>query len=171
MACLHERAPFDNSAGERMSITFDLPMPQHAWNSQTELHIPSEAGAGKQAVDQLLSQLQHHQWEENDIFGVHLAVEEALVNAIKHGNQNDHSKRVHIVYRMSETHVQIEITDEGPGFNPNNVPDPTEDDNLEVPSGRGLMLMRSFMSSVEFNERGNGVIMEKQRGGEASVEA
>ena len=147
-----------------MSTTFDLPMSYQAWNSQTELHIPSEAGAGKLAVDELLNHLQRRQWVEHDIFGVHLAVEEALVNAIKHGNQNDQNKKVHIVYKMSDDAVRIEITDEGPGFNPSDVPDPTDDDNLEVPSGRGLMLMRSFMSLVEFNERGNGVIMEKRRG-------
>ena len=147
-----------------MSITFDGPMSFQIWNSQTELHIPSEPSAGKQAVDELLSHLQRRDWVEHEIFGVHLAVEEALVNAIKHGNQNDHSKQVHIVYRMSEDAVRIEITDEGPGFDPSEVPDPTDDDNLEVPSGRGLMLMRSFMSLVEFNERGNGVIMEKRRG-------
>lgn len=147
-----------------MSITFDSPMSFQVWNSQAELHIPSEPGAGKQAVDQLLSHLQNNQWVEHDIFGVHLAVEEALVNAIKHGNQNDQTKQVHIVYKMSDDAVRIEITDEGPGFDPSEVPDPTDDDNLEVPSGRGLMLMRSFMSLVEFNERGNGVIMEKRRG-------
>jgi serine/threonine-protein kinase RsbW len=147
-----------------MSITFDTPMSYQAWNSHTELHIPSEPSAGKQAVDQLLSHLERNQWVENDIFGVHLAVEEALVNAIKHGNQNDRTKKVHIIYKMSDTHVRIEITDEGPGFDPGDVADPTDDENLELPSGRGLMLMRSFMSLVEFNERGNGVIMEKRRG-------
>ena len=147
-----------------MSVTFDGPTSFQAWNLHTELRIASEPGAGKQAVDELLSHLQRHQWVEHDIFGVHLAVEEALVNAIKHGNRNDQSKQVHIVYKLADDVVRIEITDEGPGFDPKDVPDPTDDDNLEVPSGRGLMLMRSFMSVVEFNERGNGVVMEKRRG-------
>jgi serine/threonine-protein kinase RsbW len=59
--------------------------------------------------------------------------------------------------------LRVEITDEGGGFNPASVPDPTEDDNLECPCGRGLMLMRSFMSVVRFNDRGNSVLMERSR--------
>ena len=114
-------------------MSIDSPISTQAWSSQAELHIPSEAGAGKEAVDQLLSYLQRNQWVEHDIFSVHLAVEEALVNAIKHGNQNDQNKQVHIVYKMSDTHVRIEITDEGRGFDPTEVPDPTDDENSPRP--------------------------------------
>lgn len=136
---------------------------QGGWSWSSEHSIPSDTGAGRAVLDALLRQLQLHQWGEHDTFAIHLAVEEALVNAIKHGNQDDPSKQVHVVSRVSPHCVVIEIADEGGGFDPGAVPDPTEDENLEAPSGRGLMLMRSFMSRVEFNARGNRVTMEKHR--------
>jgi serine/threonine-protein kinase RsbW len=141
-------------------------MSEPAWSSTGELHLPSDAEAGKRAVDELLTRLQEHEWLENDIFGVHLAVEEALVNAIKHGNQYDDNKQVHFLYKLCKDRVRIEIIDEGDGFDPGDVPDPTDDDNLETPSGRGIMLMRNFMSHVEYNKTGNHVVMEKVRNGE-----
>ena len=85
------------------------------------------------------------------------------MNAIKHGNGLDASKEVHVLSELTERRFWIQISDEGPGFNPEDVPDPTLDENLELPSGRGLMLMRTFMAKVEFNERGNKVTMEKHR--------
>lgn len=136
-------------------------MSDHCWNSSREFSIPSDAALGKQAIDDLLAHLQQQDWGEQNIFGVHLAVEEAMVNAIKHGNCNDQNKKVHISYKMSPTSLRIEISDEGKGFNPSEVPDPTDDENLELPSGRGIMLMRSFMSFVEYNNQGNSVVMEK----------
>lgn len=138
-------------------------MSQSCWNSSVEREIPSDAAVGKQLIDELLVQLEQNDWSENDIFAMHLAVEEALVNAIKHGNQNDVSKKVNVVYKLSPTQLHIQITDEGAGFDPNDVPDPTDEENLEIPSGRGLMLMHSFMTSVKFNAKGNQVVMEKQR--------
>ena len=136
-------------------------MTEERWTWSLERQIPSDTTAGKQVVDELLEQLKRHDWVEHDIFGVHLAVEEALVNAIKHGNQHDRDKSVSISYKMSPNRLRIQITDEGNGFNPDDVPDPTDEENLECPSGRGLMLMRSFMSRVEYNEVGNSVTMEK----------
>ena len=145
-----------------MTITLQGSMTEQSGNWSQERRIPSEATAGKEVIDELLVHLTEQSWDENDVFGVHLAVEEAVVNAIKHGNQNDRSKTVHVAYSASPKSLRIEITDEGDGFNPGDVPDPTDDDHLEMPSGRGLMLMRSFMSSVIFNDRGNSVVMEKQ---------
>jgi serine/threonine-protein kinase RsbW len=136
-------------------------MTEERWTWSLERRIPSDTAAGKQVVDELLEQLKQRDWVEHDIFGVHLAVEEALVNAIKHGNQHDTHKSVSISYKMSPTRLRIQITDEGNGFNPDDVPDPTDEENLECPSGRGLMLMRSFMSSVQYNDVGNSVTMEK----------
>ena len=115
-------------------------------------------------LEELLDELRRQDWEEKDVFGVHLAVEEALVNAIKHGNQEDPAKLVMVQTHVSATVVKIEVTDEGGGFDPEAVPDPTDDENLEAPSGRGLMLMKSFMSSVEFNDAGNHVAMTKVKG-------
>ena len=65
--------------------------------------------------------------------------------------------------KLSNTELFISIADEGDGFNPDDVPDPTAEDNLEIPSGRGLMLMHSFMDSVAYNDKGNQVTMKKVR--------
>ena len=131
------------------------------WNAVADKVIPSNPAAGKQVVEELLALMQEQAWVEPDIFGVHLAVEEAVVNAIKHGNQYDEHKKVRVSYRVSCTHLFVEIQDEGAGFDPEGLPDPTDDDHLELPSGRGVMLMRSFMSSVEFSESGTRVTMCK----------
>jgi serine/threonine-protein kinase RsbW len=102
-------------------------------------------------------------WSADEVFAVHLALEEALVNAIKHGNNGDSSKRVHLTCKLAPDRLLLEIKDEGPGFDPENVPDCTLPENLLTPSGRGLMLMRAYMSRVEFNAAGNCVTMEKIR--------
>ncbi len=147
-----------------MATVYSGPMTNDGRISSIEKLIPSETSAGKRVIDELIVELEKLAWMEQDIFGIHLAVEEAVVNAIKHGNQNDRSKKVHISYEVTPSRLRIQIEDEGQGFNPDEVPDPTDDDNLELPSGRGLMLMRNFMTTVDFNERGNRVIMEKVKG-------
>ena len=138
----------------------------HSWSWSREQRIPSDTAAGRVLLEELLDELRRQDWEEKDVFGVHLAVEEALVNAIKHGNQEDPAKLVMVQTHVSATAVKIDVTDEGGGFDPEAVPDPTDDENLEAPSGRGLMLMKSFMSSVEFNDAGNHVAMTKVKGEE-----
>jgi serine/threonine-protein kinase RsbW len=134
-----------------------------AWLWSHEYSIPSETCAGKCVLDELIEQLSTRQWGEHDIFGIRLATEEALVNAIKHGNRFDPAKRIRIVCRMSHDQFVIEIADEGEGFDPDQVPDCTAPENLESPSGRGIMLMRSFMSRVEYLDMGTRVVMEKRR--------
>ena len=87
------------------------------------------------------------QASEHDVFSIRLALEEALVNAIKHGNQMDRAKSAIVIsYRASSDRFDVHITDEGSGFDPSDVPDPTAIENLERPCGRGLMLMRHYMT-------------------------
>lgn len=133
------------------------------WTWSSELRIPSATCATSQAIDPLLAHLHNEAWTEHDIFGVHLAVEEALVNAIKHGNRESEAKSVRVQYRSNGNCVQIEIADEGEGFDPQSISDPTSPEHLEEPNGRGLLLMRSFMTRVEFNAVGNQVLLEKCR--------
>ncbi|MGQ9576352.1 MAG: ATP-binding protein [Thermoguttaceae bacterium] len=135
--------------------------PQWIW--QCERAIPSRSGAGRSLQQEILEQLRRHRWSDRDLFAVHLAMEEALANAIKHGNHYDANKLVRVWCRIAPELVRIEIADEGPGFDPSQVPDPTEPEHIESPTGRGIMLMRNFMSRVEFNELGNKVVLEKQR--------
>lgn len=138
-------------------------MSEDRWVWQCEHVIPSETGAGSPILQEILHQLEKQAWIQHDIFSIHLAMEEALVNAIRHGNRLDPSKQVQVACRVSPELIRIEITDEGEGFDPSSVPDPTDPAHIEAPSGRGLMLMRSFMSRVEYNDVGNRVVMEKER--------
>jgi serine/threonine-protein kinase RsbW len=137
--------------------------PNESWTWRFEKTIFSETAAGKRILEEVLRQLEMLHWNERDVFGVHLALEEALVNAIKHGNRCDASKRVHVECRISPRRFFVEVRDEGQGFNPEAVPDCTDEDRLEMPGGRGVLLMRSFMSSVEYNPQGNCVVMTKER--------
>ncbi len=138
-------------------------MPAISWTWCFEQRIASDPAEGRVIVSRLLEQLEQQAWTDHDVFAVHLAVEEALVNAIKHGNRKDAEKSVEVICRMAPDRIQIQITDEGDGFDPSTVPDPTDDENLEIPSGRGLMLMRCYMTSVKYNKRGNSVTMVKIR--------
>ena len=104
-----------------------------------------------------------HGFEEKEIFSIKLALEEALVNAIKHGNQMDRAKKVHIRYCVTSERFDADICDQGTGFDPEEVPDPMAVENLERPCGRGLLLMRHYMSEVTFHPPGNRVSMTKFR--------
>lgn len=125
--------------------------------------IPSDTAAGQSVQERIIQLIEAMRYDERDVFGVRLAIEEALVNAIKHGNRMDPSKTVRITCRVALHTIRIEIEDQGEGFQPEEVPDPTADENLERPCGRGIMLMRAFMSSIAYNESGNRVILEKHR--------
>jgi serine/threonine-protein kinase RsbW len=133
------------------------------WIWQLEETIASQTAEGKRILEGVIRQLESENWFPHEIFGVHLAMEEALVNAIKHGNQFDDGKQVHVVCKLSPEKFYLMIADEGPGFRLDEVPDCTEDENLEKASGRGIMLMRNYMSRVEYNASGNCVTMEKLR--------
>jgi serine/threonine-protein kinase RsbW len=142
-------------------INNSMSEPQWTWRCQRT--IPSENGAGKQILDEILQELKVRQWFPHDLFGVHLALHEAMANAINHGNCCDSTKHIHINCLMSDDLLRVEISDEGPGFSPGKLPDCTDPDRIEKPCGRGVMLMKAFMSRVDFNERGNCVILEKHR--------
>lgn len=92
-----------------------------------------------------------------------LACDEAIVNARRHGNSSDPRKGVDVRYRCDAKEFFIRIEDEGAGFDPKRVPDPTLPENLEVSHGRGLLLMRSYMEDVRFEEGGKVVVMSRSR--------
>jgi serine/threonine-protein kinase RsbW len=92
-----------------------------------------------------------------------MAIEEAVVNAIEHGNKRDASKTVLIVFHVDAERATMQISDQGAGFDHRNVADPTEEERLDKPRGRGVMLMRELMSEANFNEPGNSVTMVKVR--------
>ena len=133
------------------------------WVWRLDRTIPSEPTLSSELVNELLARFKAEGWTEHEIFSLHMALEEAMMNAIKHGNGGDAEKTVQVTCHLSEQHVEIRVTDEGSGFNPEEVPDPTAEENLDKDSGRGLLLMKSFMTEVEFNDRGNSVWMRKHK--------
>ncbi len=114
-------------------------------------------------IDPILPLLGTVGFSEREMFAVRLALEEALVNAIKHGHKSDPSKEVQLRYQLSADCFLVEIEDQGPGFEPQTVPDPLALENLERSSGRGLLLIRHYMTWVRYNARGNCVTMCRQR--------
>jgi serine/threonine-protein kinase RsbW len=126
-----------------------------------EVVIPSDPAEARSVQDRIELSLAASDASERDIFCIKLALEEALVNAIKHGNQLDLSQSVSISYQVLRLSFEIRITDQGPGFDPDDLPDPTAIENLERPCGRGVMLMRHYMSDVEYYPPGNSLRMRR----------
>jgi len=125
--------------------------------------VPSQPLALDGIYKQILSGLKQNNYSEDDIFAVHLAFEEAFLNAVKHGNKMDPAKTVTVEYAVNAEKATITITDEGEGFNPSGVPDPRLGDNLYQPEGRGLLLINAYMNVVEYNDHGNRVYMARFR--------
>lgn len=96
---------------------------------------------------------------DKDVFCFRLAVEEAIVNGVNHGNRADPAKRVSVRHCISPAEAIVEVEDEGSGFNPEAVADPLAPENIERPSGRGIFLMRFYMSWIKYNPRGNCVTL------------
>ncbi len=112
----------------------------------------------------ILAALTERGYSKAAVFAIRLALEEAVSNAFHHGHRGlPPGTPVRLDYNVDRSRVDLAVEDQGPGFNPQDVPDPTLDQNLEVPTGRGIMLMRAYMSRVEFNERGNRVSMVYER--------
>lgn len=140
-------------------------------SSRFDETIPSELDAAERIQDRIIALVEEHGYSARDVFGMRLALEEAIVNAIKHGNRMDAGKTVRIQCEVDESRVYVRVEDQGPGFDPEEIPDPTAAENLEKPGGRGIMLMRAFMTRVEYQGRGNAVELEKIRDAEDAAES
>lgn len=138
-------------------------MSEHRWSWVSETRLASRKNAHLPHMEEILRALEQLGWNGRDYFGVEMALEESLSNAIRHGNRCDESKHVHVECKASPERFWLRVTDEGNGFQPLTVPDCTADENLECPGGRGLALMKAYMTLVEYSPRGNCVTMEKTR--------
>ncbi len=119
-----------------------------------QTHIPKRA---------IQEELKSRGFSVEEMFGVKLALEEALTNAVKHGNADDHSKHVTIRYAITTEKAIIIVRDEGTGFEPDHVPDCTAPERLPIPYGRGIMLMRAYMDEVCYRDNGREVYFVKRR--------
>ena len=125
--------------------------------------VQSKSSAVVDVCNRILSKLKEHNFDKDDIFAVHLTFEEAFLNAVEHGNKMDPNKKVKIDYTVDDDKVEISITDEGNGFEPDEVADPRYGPGLYQPGGRGLLLMNSYMDTVKYNDQGNSVYMVRYK--------
>jgi serine/threonine-protein kinase RsbW len=147
-ACRQEIVPDDEGA--------------KAWRREVVLSVADIARVVKGVADAMIAD----DYPEEELYRVHLALEEALVNAHKHGHGGDWDKPVVVRYHVGSDGVVVQVEDKGRGFNPALVPDPLAPENLERPSGRGLLIMRTFLSGVCHSEQGNTICLCKHRRGE-----
>ena len=126
--------------------------------------IASDFAAAHDVQRQIIDAVTRHRFDAQGTFAIKLALEEAFVNAIKHGNKLDRAKHVHVDTTVTDEQAQVIIEDEGPGFDRTCVPDPTAEENLDKCSGRGILLIEAYMDSVEYSKGGRRVRMVKKNG-------
>jgi serine/threonine-protein kinase RsbW len=124
------------------------------------LAVNNDGASIDAAESAVVAAAERHGYSKASIFAVRLAVHEALMNGFKHGHKGLPSGlQVTLTYKVKPRTIECSIEDQGPGFTPEEVPDPTLEENIERGSGRGLLLIRAYMSRVEHNAKGNRVTM------------
>jgi len=108
----------------------------------------------------LLQEVQRHNYPEAAVFAIRLAFEEAVLNGLRHGHKDLPGKPVRVRWCVTPKMLRMQIADQGPGFDQESLPDPTCPERLELPNGRGVMLIRCYMTRVIYNDPGNEVLME-----------
>ena len=115
-------------------------------------------------VEQIVEDLRLNYSIPEELYGnILVAVTEATNNAIKHGNKLDSSKNVFLAFENSELEFQFTIKDEGLGFNPDTIPDPTLEENITKPDGRGIFIIKNLSDNLEFNDEGREIRMTFKR--------
>jgi serine/threonine-protein kinase RsbW len=128
------------------------------------LRLPSDVGCIEEAVELVTRHcLAGHQATRTTQFRLRVVLSEALTNAIVRGNGEDRSKWVDVRAELVPESIRVSVTDEGPGFDPDAVPEPLQPDQLDEATGRGLYLIRKLVDTVQFNERGNSICMILRR--------
>lgn len=138
-------------------------MTETAWTWSLHEKIPSSLPIAHRYLESFLQALRDAGWDGRDFFHVQMASEEALVNAVTHGNKQSPDKQVEIELHISPDQVNMRIKDEGSGFCLEDLPDPRSEDRLEMVHGRGVLLIQQMMSEVKYVGCGNEVIMVRRR--------
>jgi serine/threonine-protein kinase RsbW len=123
-----------------------------------DLALPSDVQVVEQTVTYLTNCCCEYGFSGRRLFiNFRVAISEALTNAIRYGNGEDPAKQVEVSVEVDPFRVVVQVTDQGNGFDPQAVPDPTLPENLHRPGGRGVYLIRQLMDEVEYDERGSSV--------------
>lgn len=157
------RKPTGSSSRKRNPVV-DSPNGMAAADVKLHFVFPSDYGALRDVQRQINSALDGQHFDDDSVFAIKLAMEEGLVNAVKHGNKADTSKSVTVDVAINRKRFEITIHDQGAGFKRKSIPDPTAVENLDKPSGRGLLLIESYMDAVKYSDHGRCVkMMRKNR--------
>ena len=124
--------------------------------------VPSETRYIRKVSSGILSGISRYDVDESRLFDIKLCIEEAVRNAMVHGNHCDKKLSVRTVYWVDNGALNMEIADEGPGFDRGDVADPTLEPHILKNSGRGIYLIRKLMDKIEYNEKGNKITMMKK---------
>ena len=127
---------------------------------EQKLSFPSKA-ENLNLVEKLIDDVCEKNSVNEDYYGnILIAITEAVNNAIHHGNKSNPDKKVNVSYTSTPDKLLFTIQDEGPGFDYENLPDPTDPQNIEKPHGRGVFLMRNLSDEIEFSDGGSTVVMK-----------
>ncbi len=132
-------------------------------HEKIEFEIPSLISLMNNILDYLMKRVEKIGVVNPETSNLFVALDEAFVNAVKHGNKFDTSKLVRITADVSPEEARFTIEDEGDGFNIAEIPDPLDPQNLFKTSGRGVLFIYNIMDEVKYNERGNRLTMVKKR--------
>jgi serine/threonine-protein kinase RsbW len=135
---------------------------QLSWAWSVEGSFPSDMKWAHDLIEQVMEQIRSNSWSNRDEFAVNMALEESLVNAVQHGNNSDPKKNVHFNCRLNSCLFYARIEDEGEGFDLDAIPDPTDPEHITIASGRGVLLIKSFVTNVRWNKKGNVLEFEKR---------
>ena len=129
------------------------------------LDVPSDLGVVGEAVELVATSVPPGTLSPRRLrFNLRTALAEALANAIMYGGRDDPARIVRVRVELGRDVVRIHVTDEGDGFDPSTLPDPTRPENLEREVGRGLFVLRHLVDHVAFNEKGNGICLTLRAG-------
>lgn len=152
-----------------MTTPLHLDVRRRAAGSETEtelsLDVPSDLQYVGPAVELIVGRLPAAPLSPRRIrFNFRTALAEALANAIAYGNHHDPARVVRVLVQVGHDVVHLHVTDEGDGFDPDTVPDPTLPERLALEDGRGLFVLKSLVDHVAFNEKGNSVCLTLRAG-------
>ncbi|HWE02719.1 MAG TPA: ATP-binding protein [Tepidisphaeraceae bacterium] len=144
------RKPSRSADGEALKLAFTF---------------PSDYAKAHTVQKQILDAAEKRGFGGESFFALRIALEEGLVNAIKHGNRLDREKLVRVAAKVTRARAEITVEDEGAGFERHTVPDPTANQNLHRCSGRGILLIEAYMSEVKWDHGGRRLRMVRENRG------
>lgn len=136
-----------------------MQQPDHPSARKNAVELRNQRTDIERLESEILSAIEARGYPKESQFAIRLALEEGITNAFQHGHRDRPDDPIRVEWSVEPASVEITIEDRGPGFEPAAIPDPTLEENITLPTGRGIMLMRAYMTEIHHNETGNRVTM------------